>query len=95
MQRESLEFHIRENDYFGTVATILDLIRQDLDRAGYERHSQTLAGLRDELTYLQQSCRMEVKYENRPSSPLHTVHLPSITGRNEGDMRGRTRLGRQ
>ena len=70
MPHNPLQFHIEQNDYFGTVATILDLIRQDLDRAGYPRHSQTLASLRDELEHLQHSCRMEVRYENRPSSPF-------------------------
>jgi len=35
MRQESVEFHIQQNDYFGTLATVLDLVRQDLDRNGY------------------------------------------------------------
>jgi hypothetical protein len=59
MRQESLNFHIAENDYFGTLATVLDLIRQDLQRKGYNRHALTLAGLRDKLIYLQRSHRIE------------------------------------
>lgn len=58
MPQESLEFHIRENDYFGTLATVLDLIRQDLDRKRYPRHSATLANLCQDLAQLQDSCRI-------------------------------------
>ena len=58
MQQESLEFHIAENDYFGTLATVLDLIRQDLDRRQYRRHAETIARLCDELMYLQRSHRI-------------------------------------
>ena len=53
MHQDSLAFHIQEDDYFGTLATVLDLIRQDLHRNGYNRHALTLAGLRDKLMYLQ------------------------------------------
>jgi hypothetical protein len=35
MNEASLQFHIKENDYFGTLAIVLDLVRQDLDRRGY------------------------------------------------------------
>jgi hypothetical protein len=59
MHRESLDFHITENDYFGTLATVLDLIRQDLHRKGYNCHALTLASLRDKLIYLQRSHRIE------------------------------------
>ena len=59
MNEASLQFHIKENDYFGTLATLLDLIRQDLDRREYRRHAATLANLCDELMYLQRSHRIE------------------------------------
>jgi hypothetical protein len=32
MDDVSLQFHIEENDYFGTLATVLDLVSQDLRR---------------------------------------------------------------
>ena len=59
MQQKSLDFHIEQNDYFGTLTTVLDLIRQDLDRREYRRHAATLAGLCEELMYLQRSHRIE------------------------------------
>jgi hypothetical protein len=30
MNEASLQLHIEENDYFGTLATVLDLVSQDL-----------------------------------------------------------------
>lgn len=60
MEQQSLEFHIEQNDYFGTLATVLDLMRQDLDRNGYPRHSATLANVCQELAELQLSCRIEI-----------------------------------
>jgi hypothetical protein len=59
MSQQSIEFHIQENDYFGTLATVLDLIRQDLDTREYRRHSVALAALCNELMYLQRSHRIE------------------------------------
>jgi hypothetical protein len=59
MPQESLEFHIQQNDYFGTLATVLDLVRQDLDRQGHPRHAATLSNLCQELAELQNSCRIE------------------------------------
>ena len=56
--REDLAFHIERNDYFGTLATVLDLLRQDLIRHGHNRHTHTLAHLRDELVELQHSHRI-------------------------------------
>ena len=59
MNEENLQFHIEANDYFGTLATVLDLLRQDLDRRGYKPHAGTLSRLRDDLVYLQRSHRIE------------------------------------
>jgi hypothetical protein len=38
MDQKSLQFHIQQNDYFGTLATVLDLLSQDLANQGYFRH---------------------------------------------------------
>jgi hypothetical protein len=59
MTEQSLQFHIEADDYFGTLATVLDLLRQDLDRRGYKPHGRTLSRLRDDLVYLQRSHRIE------------------------------------
>jgi hypothetical protein len=36
-RRRGLEFHIKVNDYFGTLATVLDLSRQTLGNSARER----------------------------------------------------------
>jgi hypothetical protein len=59
MDQKSLDFHIEQNDYFGAVATILDFLRQDLQRSGHDRHAKTLASLRDDLMHLQEEYRIE------------------------------------
>jgi hypothetical protein len=57
--RESLEFHIAANDFFGTAATVLDLVRQDLEKSGYrKRHGHSLRRVRDTLVYLQRNYRI-------------------------------------
>ena len=51
----------RQTTTFGTLATVLDLVSQDLDRCGYKPHAGTLSRLRDDLVYLQQShCIQEI-----------------------------------
>ncbi len=102
MNEASLQFHIEQNDYFGTLATVLDLLSQDLARRRYHRHAETLSRLRDDLVYLQHSRRIEKsrtarlpkrkKQENPPFSPLRGVHLVSMTGRNESDLGELARL---
>ena len=32
MNKKSLEFHVKSDDYFGTLATILGLIRQNIEK---------------------------------------------------------------
>ncbi len=59
MTEESIQFHVRSNDYFGTLATEIDLLRQDARRRGYTRkHDAVLRDLRDELIYLQRGFRI-------------------------------------
>jgi hypothetical protein len=59
MDEVSVQFHIEENDYFGTVATVLDLVSQDLRKKGELRHAETLMRLRDRLMQLQAGYRIE------------------------------------
>jgi len=58
MTQDSLQFHIESNDVFGTVATILDLLRQDASRGYTQKHDATLRRLCDDLLYLQSRCRV-------------------------------------
>jgi hypothetical protein len=51
---KSIESHIAHDDYFGTLATTLDLLRQDMAKSGGKRANRALLGrLRDDLLYLQ------------------------------------------
>ena len=59
MPQPSLEFHIQENDYFGTLATVLDQVAQALEKEKQRRHAATLQRLRDDLTHLQSNYRIE------------------------------------
>ena len=59
MNEASLQFHIKKNDCFGTLATVLDLVSQELVRKGYRNNRETLSRLRDQLMYLQQGYRIE------------------------------------
>jgi hypothetical protein len=54
MNEQSIEFHIAANDYFGTLATILDLLRQEIEVRGCRAEDgELLHTLTDELLYLQ------------------------------------------
>lgn len=60
MPSDSLQFHIDQNDYFGTLATVLDQVAQELQRSKKEtRHAATLQRLRDDLMHLQSGYRIE------------------------------------
>jgi hypothetical protein len=66
--RRALHWHIAEDDYFGTLATILELLRQRIEHKGYGRKdARLLEDLREELVYLQGD------YEIVRRSPLQGV----------------------
>lgn len=74
MTQESLQFHIRRGDYFGTLATVLDLLRQDAQQGYTERHDEALQRLRDELVYLQRGFRImrqppQVNFQRQRRTP--------------------------
>jgi hypothetical protein len=51
---KSLEFHIANDDYFGTLATVLDLLRQELEAGKkIEKCPISLKRMTEELMYLQ------------------------------------------
>jgi hypothetical protein len=59
MASDSLQFHIEQNDYFGTLATVLDQVAQDLRKKKQTRQAITLQRLRDDLMRLQSQYRIE------------------------------------
>jgi hypothetical protein len=59
MNRRSLRFHVKSNDLFGTVATVVDLVRQEAEKSGFrKRHGHSLRRVRDALVYLQRNYRI-------------------------------------
>ena len=59
MASDSLQFHIEQNDYFGTLATVLDQVAQELRKKKQTRQAITLQRLRDDLMRLQSQYRIE------------------------------------
>jgi hypothetical protein len=56
MKNKRVDFHIEVGDYFGTLATAIDLIRQCADEDGWtSEDSAMIERLRDDLMYLQRT----------------------------------------
>jgi hypothetical protein len=54
-----IEFHIKMGDYFGTLATVLDLLRQRL--VDKEEEERILKNLTADLLYLQKRFKITPK----------------------------------
>ena len=56
---KSLKFHIDNNDYFGTLATVLSLLEQDMRKNGVnKKHFSLLQRKVEELMYLQNNFKI-------------------------------------
>ena len=62
MSKKSLEFHIKSDDYFGTLATILDLLRRNLNPFNQKNEKRTLENAVKDFEYLQKNYRIEKKH---------------------------------
>lgn len=56
MSKKSVEFHIKSNDYFGTLATVLSIIKQTPKYI--DRHIKSLNKLEKDLMFLQGKYRI-------------------------------------
>ena len=61
MSKESLEFHIKSDDYFGTLATVLDLIRQQVFGDKKSKLKDAIESKILELLYLQKNYQIVKK----------------------------------
>ena len=65
MHKKQLEKHIESDDYFGTLATVLNMARQTLekDMRGPKKnwHIKLLQRLEEDLMYLQKNYKIEKK----------------------------------
>ncbi len=59
-RKECIKFHVTADDYFGTIATVLGLIADSLQR-DTPKAQKNLDDLKDELVYLQERYRIEPK----------------------------------
>jgi len=68
--RSGLSFHIEADDYFGTLATVLDLLRQEMSKRGRkEKHKTLLGTLVGELLYLQDRYKIIKLEKGRQKKP--------------------------
>ncbi|MCX6794927.1 MAG: hypothetical protein NTY31_03000 [Candidatus Falkowbacteria bacterium] len=63
----SVKFHIKSADYFGTIATVLNLLKQRIKKDGYTDAvlNKTLKNLTDDLLFLQKN--YEIKHRSQIS----------------------------
>ena len=61
MRKRNLEFHIKSDDYFGTLATVIDLVRQNLNPFKQKQEKKTLEDKVKELICLQKNYRIVKK----------------------------------
>ena len=65
MHKKQLERHIGKDDYFGTLATVLNMARQTLekDMRGPKKnwHIKLLQSLEEDLMYLQENYKIDKK----------------------------------
>ena len=69
MTKKNIQFHIKVDDYFRTLATILDLLRQDIESKGYRRKDiELLKRVKEDLIYLQRHYKIVKKHKNKRSA---------------------------
>ena len=65
MHKKQLENHIENDDYFGTLATVINMARQTLekDMRGPKKnwHIKLLQSLEEDLIYLQENYKIDKK----------------------------------
>lgn len=68
IRQQNLEFHVKSEDYFGTLATVLHTLQQITTKSKqeadiiYERCDKQLRDLKNDLLWLQANYRVIKKY---------------------------------
>ncbi len=65
-RKQRIEFHIKSNDYFGTMATLIDLARQSFEKDKNitplgKRQIKNLENLKNDLVFLQKNYQITKK----------------------------------
>lgn len=69
---KSAKFHVKNDDYFGTIATILSLIKQQIKKDAYPNAAtlnKILGNLEKELMFLQKNYQIKPKIKNKKKTP--------------------------
>lgn len=67
----SVKFHVKSDDYFGTMATILSLARQQIKKAGRLDSTtfKIINNLETDLSFLQKNYQIKPRAKNRNRTP--------------------------
>lgn len=68
----SVRFHVQNNDYFGTIATVLSLIKQDCKKSGTRDRTKILKileQLEKDLLFLQNHYQIKAKTSQKKTTP--------------------------
>ena len=66
----SVKFHVESGDYFGTIATVLGLLEQQMKKDGCAETAvfkRTLNNLKDDLMFLQKNYEISRRAQIRPN----------------------------
>lgn len=69
---KSVKYHLSQDDYFGTIATILSLIRQQAENEKSklpQEFFKTLNNLEKDLVFLQKNYQISPRIKKRKSIP--------------------------
>jgi hypothetical protein len=69
---KSVRFHLAQDDYFGTIATILSLVRQKIEESPKKQSQEfslTLKNLENDLVWLQENFQITPKIKKRNKTP--------------------------
>jgi hypothetical protein len=64
-----VKFHIKSNDYFGTIATVLSLLKQKIEKDGRSDAAvlnKTLKNLEKDLLFLQKNYEIKLRPQISP-----------------------------
>ena len=68
----SVKFHVTNDDYFGTIATILSLIKQQIKKSGAQDAAtlnKIFQNLEKDLLYLQNNYQIKPKSKKKKITP--------------------------
>lgn len=68
----SVKFHVENNDYFGTIAAVLSLIKEEIKKgkqSDLPTFNKVLKNLEEELLFLQKNYQINPKSKKKNKTP--------------------------